>query len=185
MEDILVAVCEMTSLDNIVENEAQLFSLMKEAVSGGADLISFPENALYLRIDEAGEKFALQKDDPVFSRLSEFAIENKTLLHIGSVPVFEGEKIFNSTLMIDDNGKCDWVYSKIHLFDIELKGRKPVKESDYYCPGNEPAIFNWRGLKFGMSICYDLRFAELYSYYAGTRIRQERLPAQLHSGEAG
>jgi predicted amidohydrolase len=58
------------------------------------------------------------------------------------------------------------VYVKTHLFDVDVEGAPPVRESDHFVGGGGPATVELKGWKFGLSICYDLRFAELYLKYA-------------------
>lgn len=176
-ESFVAAVCGMNSIDDVETNTHQLFHLLEEAVKGGAEFISFPENCLYLRIDESGEKYALPIDHAVFRRLSKFCREKNVCLHLGSVPVRSDNKIWNSTFLIREDGSCERVYDKMHLFDIELAGQKAIRESDYYHHGMAPKVLEWRGFRFGLSICYDLRFAELYNYYAKEEVDVLLIPA--------
>ncbi|MEQ1723150.1 MAG: nitrilase-related carbon-nitrogen hydrolase, partial [Pseudobdellovibrio sp.] len=82
----------------------------------------------------------------------------------------EDGKVFNASFMIDKSGNTELLYRKIHLFDIELAGQKPIRESDCFAYGSEPSIFNIVDFKVGSSICYDLRFSELYSVYANAEV---------------
>ncbi len=69
------------------------------------------------------------------------------------------------------------VYKKIHLFDITLEGQKPIRESDVFTNGEMSTVFEIDGIKFGSSICYDIRFAELYNLYAKQEVDVILIPA--------
>ena len=73
-------------------------------------------------------------------------------------------KSFNTTVVIDSNGEIMGMYRKMHLFDVELDG-KSIRESNRYLAGNQPKIVTILGWKVGLSICYDLRFPELFRWY--------------------
>ncbi|MES2855153.1 MAG: nitrilase-related carbon-nitrogen hydrolase, partial [Bdellovibrionota bacterium] len=135
-------------------------------MSGPIDLVCFPENSLYLRLVE-GEKIPpLAIDNEAITRLSRRARELKCFIHIGSVPLKSEGGLYNASLLIDRSGGVHDVYRKIHLFDVDVAGHKPVRESDAFKHGSKPSVFEVNGWKIGSSICYDLRFAELYSGYA-------------------
>lgn len=168
----------MCSTDCVDDNVDQLLKLLRQALRGGARLISFPENSLYLRIDmENGEKYAFAENSQVFERLALELRGSGAQMHLGSVPVkLEGE-IRNVSVWIDDQGQVNFPYSKMHLFDIELHGQKPIRESDYYRKGTQPALVKTLGFRFGLSICYDLRFPELFLYYAHQGVDALMIPA--------
>jgi len=69
------------------------------------------------------------------------------------------------------------VYRKIHLFDVDVVGQKPVRESDVFARGTETSVFEIKGWKFGSSICYDVRFPELYLRYAREEVDAILVPA--------
>ena len=83
-----------------------------------------------------------------------------------TTPLRAGEKFSNSTVLLNPQEDAQVVYSKIHLFDVDVEGAPPVRESDHFVNGSGPALIDFRGWKIGLSICYDLRFAELYLNYA-------------------
>lgn len=74
----------------------------------------------------------------------------------------DDKKIYNSHIIVDDNGEIREVYRKIHLFDIDIPGGPKLKESTYVMPGKEIKTCDFSDIRLGMSICYDLRFPELY-----------------------
>lgn len=187
MSSFKAAICEMTSVDDVSVNLQQIHQILDQTKSQSVDFVSFPENALYFRVDmDHGEKYALQKEDPAFLELAERAKEDEILIHLGSVPIWHEGKIHNCTVIIREEGVCEFLYSKMHLFDIYLEGKKPILESDYYDFGWAPQVFEWKGFKFGLSICYDLRFSELFNYYAREEVDVLLIPAAFlpKTGEA-
>ncbi|NJL72346.1 MAG: hypothetical protein HC888_12600, partial [Candidatus Competibacteraceae bacterium] len=83
-----------------------------------------------------------------------------------TTPLRGDGKFRNCTIWFRAGHSPRIVYSKIHLFDVDVEGAPPVRESDHFHPGEAPAVLHVKGWKIGLSICYDLRFAELYLRYA-------------------
>jgi predicted amidohydrolase len=169
------------------KNLQQIESLIGEvAEDSGVRLFCFPENCLYMRVKEgeAIPPFTLQ--DPVFTDLAAIARHRKAYLHLGSVPLQMGDFFYNSSVIISDEGKIETSYQKVHLFDIQLTGQKPIRESDVFRHGTGPGLFTVDGWKIAQSICYDLRFAELYSQYARDHVDVILVPSAflVETGEA-
>jgi predicted amidohydrolase len=143
------------------------------------DLILFPENCLYLRVIE-GEQIPFFKLDCFeFQNLSELAKKHEVTLHLGSVPLqLEGE-IFNSSVWIFADGRIEAGYQKMHLFDIQLEDQKQIRESDVFSYGQRPNMVTLKDWKIGESICYDLRFSELYSIYAKAEVDVILIPSSF------
>lgn len=172
MKNLKVALIQMTSIDDVETNlkniEAAVLGLKE------AQIAFFPENCLYMRLLEGQKISGFELSDPVFARLSKLAKEKKIALHLGSVPLREKidgqEKLSNATIFVSVDGKVDCTYRKMHLFDIALEGKKPIRESDAFHHGSEPRVLDFQGIKIGQTICYDLRFAELFSRYANQQV---------------
>jgi predicted amidohydrolase len=171
------AVCEMTSGEDVDANLKQVMGLLEEAAKRGADFISFPENSLFMRVDENRGKFALPQDHPALAEIAEVCRKMQVCVHLGSVPCQVDGRVKNSTFLIAEDGSVRRVYDKIHLFDIELAGKKPVRESDYFTHGETPNVVEWRGFRLGLAICYDVRFAELFCLYAQQAVDVLLIPA--------
>lgn len=174
--ELPVAVCQMTSVDDISTNIEQMKSLLSQ-VPVGTRVAFFPENCLYLRVKE-GEKIpGVELSDSCFSDLSELAKSKDIVLHLGSVPLKKQGKLTNASVLVFPDGRVLSAYEKIHLFDIELIGQAPIRESDVFTHGESAKIIDLDGWNFGQSICYDLRFSDLYSYYAHKEVDAVLVPA--------
>jgi predicted amidohydrolase len=169
-QDLNVAVCEMTSSDDVEANIKQILQLLSSlSNSNSFDLICFPENSLYFRL--LGNKVpGLALDDHRLAPLRNWAKLNQCYLHLGSVPLLIDNKTYNASLLIDPGGTVTSPYQKIHLFDVDVEGQKRIRESDVFCGGKTPSVFEVKGWRIGSSICYDLRFAELYNQYGKAEV---------------
>lgn len=173
-----VAVCQLTSIDDVEANVSQILSVLKELEAAPPDLVCFPENALYLRIKEGSDIPGLSLNDARLNPLAAWARTQNCYVHLGSIPRADGNgRLFNSSVLIGPDGVARDVYRKIHLFDVDVAGHKPVRESDAFAYGEEPAIVEIRGWRIGCAICYDLRFAELFLAYARAGVDAVSIPS--------
>jgi predicted amidohydrolase len=175
-ENIQIAVCQMTSIDNVDANFLQIQNLLQQ-VKENPKIVFFPENCLYMRIKEGSPIPGLELSNIVFEKLKNLALQKKVTLHLGSVPLKENGKLVNASIVITSKGEISSTYKKIHLFDIELKDQKPIRESDVFLPGDSPSLLSIDGWKVGQAICYDLRFAELFSRYAKLKVDVVLVPS--------
>jgi predicted amidohydrolase len=167
MEDFRLAVVQMTSLDNIERNLAAAVALYEQGAKAGAQLVVFPENTLFFRIQSGSKLQAPVWTGPEIQRLTDIVNKNQAALMLTTATIAPGGKFRNSTILFRPGENPEIVYSKIHLFDVDVPGAPPVRESDHFEGGRDTRIITIAGWKFGLSICYDLRFAELYLRYAG------------------
>lgn len=185
--ELIVAVVQMTSIDDVDANLMQMEALLEKAFqSSQPRFVCFPENCLYLRLVE-GEKIpGFTLSHAAFARLSELAQQYKTYLHLGSVPLYIEGHLYNSSVLITPEGDIQPTYQKLHLFDIQLENQNPFRESDVFRHGQSPNILEIDGWKIGEAICYDVRFAELFSQYARKEVDLILLPAAFltTTGEA-
>lgn len=160
------AVIQLNSQTTIDDNLDQAYGLIKKAAGEGAVVAGLPENFAFLgglsmRMKKAGE---IAKRVPEF--LSDTAKEFSLYLMGGSYPVPGPDgKVYNHSALYDPQGNELVSYDKIHLFDVSLGKEETYRESDYVIPGEPSAAFyeddqigSW-----GLSVCYDLRFPELYN----------------------
>lgn len=172
-----VAVCQLTSVDDVPTNLQQILSLLARLEDDVPDLVCFPENALYFRMREGAPVPGMEAKDEILHVLSHWAKRTGAVVHIGSVPLKRGSRLFNSSLVLTPDGAVHDNYQKIHLFDVDVEGAKPMRESDVFTHGEVPSVFTVKGWKFGSSICYDLRFSELYLHYAKLEVDALLIPA--------
>ncbi len=172
-----VALCQLTSSDNLESNVQQIFQLLSQLKQNPPDLVCFPENTLYMRIEEGAHAKIFSLSEAIFTKLAEWSKATGSALHLGSVPMESEGKIRSSSILIKPSGEISNCYQKIHLFDVDVAGHRPVRESDVFAPGPGPAVIEVKGWKFGASICYDLRFAELYIQYARQEVDAILIPS--------
>jgi predicted amidohydrolase len=185
--ELVVAVVQMTSVDDIEANLQQMNSLLEDIFkSEKPRLLCFPENCLYLRVVEGEKIEGLTLEHPAFSFLAGLARKYTAYLHLGSVPLFHEGHLYNSSVLITPNGDINPTYQKLHLFDIQLEGQSPIRESDVFRHGQKPNVIEVDGWRIGETICYDVRFAELFSQYARQEVDLILVPAAflVKTGEA-
>jgi predicted amidohydrolase len=174
--ELPIAVCQMTSVDDVSENVLQITNLLSK-IPNETKVAFFPENCLYMRVLE-GEKIpGVELSDAAFVELANLAQEKNIYLHLGSVPLKKHNKLTNASVLISPDGRVQSTYEKIHLFDINLIGQAPIRESDVFSHGESAQMIDLNGWNFGQSICYDLRFSDLYSYYSHHDVDALLVPA--------
>ncbi len=158
---MIVAAIQMESREDIAQNWEAAKRLAREAVARGAKVIALPEVFLYVGPDKTAASNLDGEWQPKFSAL---AVELEIYLLAGSVGerVGDSPKIYNTSLLFDPSGKELARYRKIHLFDAILPNGRSYRESDYIAPGSEIVTARTEFGEVGLSICYDLRFPELY-----------------------
>ncbi len=158
------AVCQMRSTSDGAENLRQAEELVRAAAAGGATFVATPENTNYL--GPHGEKVRLAEgfDGSTCALFSSLARELAIHLLLGSFneksPV--AGRCFNSSVLFGPDGAQLAVYRKIHLFDVDVPDGVSFRESAMVAPGSEVVVAATALGPVGLSICYDLRFGELY-----------------------
>lgn len=174
-EPLKGALLQLTSLEGFEQNWQQIQSLLSDVNLAELDLIVLPENAFFFRVTDAIESYKVT--DEVWRPVQEFSNQNQLTLIVGGAPIEEGEQVFNATVVFSP-GKPPYVaYRKIHLFDVDVEGSRPLRESDQFHHGEEPAILEIGSWRLGLSICYDIRFSELYKFYADQEVHGLLVPA--------
>lgn len=163
-----IAAVQMNSRDNKEQNIETALRLIDRAAAEGARLIALPEVWTYLG-DDAGALAAAEPiPGPVTELLAERARRHEVYIHGGSIQErVEGEpRTFNTTVLIDPYGEIIARYRKIHMFDVVLDGIAAYEESATVSPGYEIVTTQVDDFTVGLTICYDLRFPELYRILA-------------------
>jgi len=162
---VRVAAIQMASGPNVASNLAEAERLIELAVGGGARLVALPEFFAIMAMKDADVVKAREAEGrgPVQAFLSRMAKKHKIWLIGGSVPLEAraANKVRNSCLVYDERGKQVARYDKIHLFGLDL-GNERYQESSLIEPGDTIVVINSPFGRIGLSVCYDLRFPELY-----------------------
>ncbi len=159
-----IAVIQMNTRDDKAANLAQAAALIDRAASLGAELVALPENFNYLAPYEGVAANAEPIPGPTTDLLVEKARQHGIYLHCGSIgeTVPGGGRVRNTTLLLGPKGEILGRYSKLHLFDIAVGGHAPYNESEHVDAGAELVTAELPFATVGLTICYDIRFPELY-----------------------
>ncbi|HWS69272.1 MAG TPA: carbon-nitrogen hydrolase family protein [Steroidobacteraceae bacterium] len=162
-----VAAIQMTSGHVVQDNLAAAAELLREAKDLGADIACLPENFSFIGLKDADKLKVAEADGegPIQDFLRDTA-RRLGLWILGGTTVIKGDsaaRVANASLLIDADGKRVARYDKIHLFDVAIPGRdEKYLESTHVMPGREAVIADTPVGKLGLSVCYDMRFPELY-----------------------
>ncbi|MCB1741264.1 MAG: carbon-nitrogen hydrolase family protein [Gammaproteobacteria bacterium] len=160
-----IALAQTNSTDDFDHNLSVALKLVQEAAAAGAALLAFPEVFLLIGSKQKKLEHALTLDDPIVLRFQELAVRHGIFILLGSVHeriAGNAERVHNTSVLLDDRGEQIAVYRKQKLFDVDLE-TVSIKESDSIVPGAAPCpVVQTRLGRIGLSICFDLRFPELY-----------------------
>jgi predicted amidohydrolase len=170
MNPTVVAAVQLSSQADVGENLERAAALVADAARRGAELVLLPENFAYLGGTEEGRR-AIAEDlggdggpqGPIGRRLAELARAHRVWLLGGGMPErsADPDRPFNTCAVFAPDGRLAARYRKIHLFDVDLAER-PYRESRASSAGDAPVTVTAAELRVGLSVCYDLRFPELY-----------------------
>lgn len=163
-----VALVQLNPGDDKDANIAAALKGIDQAAGTGARLVMLPEVWTYMGPDDGALTAAEAIPGPLTETLAARARDLGIYLHAGSfLERAEGEpRRFNTTVVFDPNGEIIAKYRKIHLFDVDLTGQESYRESNTVAPGDEIVTVDIDGVRVGLTICYDLRFPELYRILA-------------------
>ena len=161
------ALFQMTSGIEPAANAAAIRDKVRAAKAAGADMLFTPEMAGCLDRDRARAAATLRSeaDDIVLAQVREAAAREGLWVHIGSLPLKDERadgRWANRSFLIDDTGAIRARYDKIHLFDVDLATGESWRESSAYGPGEQVVAADTPWGRMGFSICYDMRFPDLY-----------------------
>ena len=162
MTKIKLALCQMNVVDDKEKNLAKASEMINQAIGGNSDFIVLPEmfncpydNAKFIEYCEE------EQNSPTLSKISKLACDNDVYVLAGSIPEKEEDKLYNTSYLFDKSGEIIAKHRKMHLFDIDVKGKIYFKESDVLTAGQEFSVAQTEFGKIGIGICYDIRFPEL------------------------
>ena len=156
-----VSLLQMKTLETPEENILKIKEMLKEAKAAGADIAVLPEMCCCPYENSAFVKYAMPYDSPFLTEITEQAKELGLYIVAGSVPETDGKNIYNTSFVYNANGDCVARHRKVHLFDINVPGGQYFMESDTFTPGKDVTTFDTPWGKFGVIICYDIRFPEM------------------------
>jgi len=160
----LIAAVQMNSGPDKALNLQTAERLVRLAAGRGASLIGLPENFSWMGPEEQRPGAIESLEGPSLVRMGSLARELGITLLAGSIP--EGgapdDRIYNTSVVFGPQGERLGVYRKIHLFDVEIGDGASYRESQTVAPGKEVVVVDTPFARLGMSVCYDLRFPELY-----------------------
>ena len=159
-----VACIQSSAGENYNKNFKQIVKLINQSIKNKADLIITPETTSLITSD----KKTLYKNtfkmnaDPLIKKVKEIAKQNKKWILLGSLPIKDKTKYRNRSIMINPNGKIVAYYDKIKMFDVKLPNKEQHNESKTFKPGNKLVSVKLPWGRLGLTICFDLRFPEIY-----------------------
>jgi omega-amidase len=157
-----VAICQMLVVDDKNANIEKAVHLIGKSALAGADLVVLPEmfNCPY-----ENDKFPIyaenRGDSETLKAVSAAARQHDVYLVAGSIPEQDQDKIYNTSFIINPQGKMIGYYRKLHLFDVDVPDEITFKESDTINAGDKLTVLDTDQAKIGVTICYDIRFPEL------------------------
>jgi predicted amidohydrolase len=164
----------MTSTADVERNLNAACALVEQAAGRGAAFVGLPENFAFLRSEGQPVPEPQQMDGPWVRRMAELARRLNITLLLGSLPerLPDDSRVRNTSVLLGPDGRTLALYRKIHLFDIDLPGMEHLKESKAVKAGDEIVVASTPLGPVGLTICYDVRFPELYRELArrGARV---------------
>ncbi len=163
----LIAALQMAAGPHVPANLLEAGRLIKEAAARGAGMVVLPETFAMMGVADADKVKVAETfgEGPIQAFLSQQARKYGVWIIAGTIPIRSDDpaRSYAASLMYDAKGKVVARYDKIHLFDVMLSENQEVyTESDTTMPGKTPVVVDTPFGKVGMSVCYDLRFPELY-----------------------
>jgi predicted amidohydrolase len=162
---IKVACVQLRCGDDVAENVGSAVALIREAHKAGATFIATPENTNLMAADGGAklERTFAEKDDKALPQFCALAEELGIWLLVGSLGIkVSADKTANRSYLVGPNGRVSAHYDKVHLFDVNLPSGETYRESNTVAPGGQAVVASLPWGRLGLSVCYDLRFPQLY-----------------------
>lgn len=176
-----VAAIQLCSQENVEANLRDAGELVRQAAEAGAELIVLPEAFAYLGPEEGKPLLAevLGGRGVIQDSVAAWCREHGVCIVAGGLPEKspDSSRPFNTSAVFGEDGTLIATYRKLHLFDVELHDGTTWNESSATHPGSEPVVANVCGVPVGLSICYDLRFPQLYQWMADNGAQVITVPA--------
>jgi predicted amidohydrolase len=162
-----IAAIQMTSGPDVAANLEQVQPLLEDAARRGAQLAVVPENFAFMGLRDADKRAIAEPEGsgPIQDFLAATARRLRMWIVAGTIPLRAGEdgRVAAASVVYDADGNRVARYDKIHLFDVDIPGRvERYRESAHVAPGSAPVIIDTPVGRLGLSVCYDVRFPELF-----------------------
>lgn len=183
----LAAAVQMTSRADKQANLCKALGLVEQAAARGASFVALPESFLFMGPERDRAQTAEPLDGPSLAQVAKKARELGIYLLAGSISEAGAPdgRLYNSSVLFGPDGSRLAVYRKLHLFDVDLPDGARYRESETIAPGCEVVVAETALATVGLSICYDLRFPELYRALSARGALLLCVPAAftLHTGK--
>ena len=181
-----VAAVQMTSGPDVGGNLQQARELIEAAAGAGACLVALPENFSFMGLKDADKRAVAEAaaGGPVQQFLAQTAARLKVWIVGGTLPLRAGAdgRVAAASLVFDADGQRVARYDKIHLFDVDIPGRaESYRESAHVAPGNATELIDTPVGRLGLSVCYDVRFPELYRHLSAAGAQLLVVPSAFTS----
>jgi predicted amidohydrolase len=181
MTTLTCAVVQLSSQESVPENLATARALVAAAAKTGAELVVLPENFALMATDVERRHHAeaVPGSGPIASFLGDTARREGIFVIGGGFPEKSDDagRPFNTSALYGPDGALVAKYRKVHLFDVDVPNGRSYRESEATTPGGEAVVADVKGTKVGLSVCYDVRFPELYRKLAAAGARVLTIPA--------
>ncbi|SJL84908.1 carbon-nitrogen hydrolase family protein [Vibrio palustris] len=160
-----VGIVQMTSGPSVMDNLKALEQQVAALANQGAQWIVTPENVILLSDSKAYHQYAEELGEgPIQQQLSTIAQRYGVWLLIGSFPIQREQGVTTTSILLDSEGQYQATYDKLHMFDVDVAdSHHSYRESDTFLPGEQVVVAKTPFGSLGLSICYDLRFPQLFS----------------------
>ena len=180
---------QLRSGRTVASNLDKAEALVRRAAKGGAQYVQTPENTGIMELKPELVLAAAESEgkSAPLAWARALARELGIWLHIGSIAIkLDPSRVANRSYLLDPEGSVTARYDKLHMFDVDLAGGESYRESQYFRPGAKAVLADLPFGRFGLSICYDLRFASLYRALAAAGAEIIAIPAAFtkQTGEA-
>lgn len=159
-----VAVIQITSAIDYKKNLEVIDRLIKEGKAKGAEAFFLPEVFYSMSDGNSSTPYLVEEGNEHFENIRQLAIKNQIALIGGSAATLLNGKVVNRAFNFDDKGTDLGHYDKIHLFACDLPDKK-LSEAKTYTPGSEYKMVQYKNVKVGLGICFDVRFSEMAHHY--------------------
>jgi len=183
------ALVQLRSGRSMEANLERAEALVRRAAQGGAVYVQTPENTAVMELKPELVLRAAQTEDEsvALAKLRALAAELGIFLHIGSLAIkLDEARVANRSYLIDPQGGIAARYDKLHMFDVDLAGGESHRESSHCRPGAKAVVADLPFGRLGLSVCYDLRFPQLYRALATSGAEFIAIPSAFtkQTGEA-